>query len=88
VNGRYVVFKIRHTIQNQTLGLAHGMRTRYHLAKVLQMEVLNMVPHVRHAFKGTSPVVVCIPFVPDTEDTLGLAQDKGKLFGMRRWNRT
>lgn len=89
MNSRHVVFKIHYTIQNQVLRLTHGMRTRYHLAKVLQMKVLNMVPHVRHAFKGTSPVVVCIPFVPDTEDTLGLAHDKGKLFfGLRRGSGT
>jgi CRISPR/Cas system endoribonuclease Cas6 (RAMP superfamily) len=73
VNSRHVVFKIHYTIQNQILRLAHGIRTRYYLAKVLQIKVLNIVPHVRNAFKGTSPVVVYILFVPDTEDTLGLA---------------
>jgi hypothetical protein len=42
VNGHHVVFKIHHTIQNQTLGLAHGMSTKYHLAKVLQMNLSSL----------------------------------------------
>jgi hypothetical protein len=88
VNGHHVVFKIHYPIQNQTLSLAHGMRARYHMAKVLQMKILNMVLHVRNAFEGTSPLFVCIPIVPDTEDALSLAQDKGKLFGLRRGTRT
>jgi hypothetical protein len=50
------------------------MVTRDLLVQVLQMNIINMVPHVRNAFKGTSPLVVRIRLVPDAEDALGLAQ--------------
>jgi hypothetical protein len=43
------------------------------------MNILNMIPHVRNTFEGTSPSVVCIPLVPDAEDALGLAQNEGNL---------
>ena len=59
------------------------MVTGYLLVQVLQMQILNMVPHVRNAFERTSPFVVCIPLVPDAEDALGLAQNKGKLIELR-----
>lgn len=58
VNRRYVIFEMHHTIENQSLSLAHGMVTSYQLAKVLQMNILDMVPHVRNVFKGAAPLVI------------------------------
>ena len=40
------------------------------------MNILKMIPHVRNAFEGTSPSVVCVPLVPEAEDALGLAQNE------------
>jgi hypothetical protein len=47
------------------------------------MNIINMVPHVRNAFKGTSPLVVRIRLVPDAEDALGLAQGEQKPIQLR-----
>jgi hypothetical protein len=46
VNSHHVVFESHHAIQNQILGLRHKMTARhpYHVAKVLQMKILNMAP--------------------------------------------
>jgi hypothetical protein len=74
VNCHDVIFEIHHVVENQPLSLAYRMVTSYQLAQGLQMNILNMIPHVRNAFEGTSPSVVCIPLVPDAQDALGLAQ--------------
>jgi hypothetical protein len=79
VNCHDVIFEMHHVVENQPLSLAYRIVTSYQLAQVLQMNILNMIPHVRNAFEGTSPSVVCIPLVPDAEDALGLAQNEGKL---------
>jgi hypothetical protein len=54
------------------------------------MKILNMIPHVGNAFEGASPFVVCIPLVPNAEDTLGLAQNERKLVELREgvWSRS
>jgi hypothetical protein len=83
VDGCYEIFEKHHGVKNHTLSLAHRMVTRYQLVQAFQMNILNMVPHVRIAFEGTSPFVVCIPLVPDAEDALGLAQNEGKLVELR-----
>jgi hypothetical protein len=67
-----MIFESHHAIQNQILGLAHGMRARYRLAKVLQIKALNMIPHIRNALKGMSLLFVRKPLVPNAEDTLSL----------------
>lgn len=59
------------------------MLTSYQLAHVLQMNILDMVPHMRNAFEGPSPLVVGIPLVPDAQDALGLTKHKGKLVELR-----
>jgi hypothetical protein len=74
-----MMFEMHYTTENQLLSLAHGMLTSHHLAEMLQMDILNMAPHMRNAFKGTSPLVVRILLVTDTGITLGLAQDQGEL---------
>jgi hypothetical protein len=79
VNCHDVIFEIYHVVENQSPSLAYRMVTSYTLAQVLQKNILNMIPHVRNAFEDTSPSVVCIPFVPDAEDALCLAQNEGKL---------
>lgn len=66
-------------VENQPQSLAHRMDTGYQLVQVPQMNIPKMILHVRNAFKGTSPLVVCIPLVPVGEYALGLAQNKGKL---------
>lgn len=72
--------------QNQILAL-HELRARYHLAEILQMKVLNMVPHVRNTFEGTSPLILRIPLVPDAGYTLFYAQHKGNSSSWARRSR-
>jgi hypothetical protein len=50
---------------------------------VLQIQILNMVLHVRNTVERTGLFVVRILLVPDIEDILGLAQNKGKLIELR-----
>ena len=50
VNCHDVIFEIHHVVENQPLSLAYRMVTSYQLAQVLQMNILNMIPHVRNAF--------------------------------------
>jgi hypothetical protein len=47
------------------------------------MNILDMVPHVRNAFKGARSLLIWNPLVFNANDTLGLLVDKGKL--TRRW---
>jgi hypothetical protein len=84
VDHRYVVLEIHRAVENNPLSLAQGMVTSYQLVQALQMNMLYMVPHVRNAFEGTSPLFVCIPLIPDTEDALSLAQDEGDLVRLGR----
>jgi hypothetical protein len=58
VNRCHVIFEIYHGAKNEPLSLAHRMITRYQLVQVLQMNTLNVVPHMRNAFGGASPLVV------------------------------
>jgi hypothetical protein len=83
VNYRNVILEEHNTVQNYALSLAHRMVTGYLLVQVIQMQILNMVPHVRNSFERTSPFVVRIPLVPDAENALGLAQNEGKLIELR-----
>jgi hypothetical protein len=73
VNSCYVILEKYNTVQNYPLSLAHRMVTGYLLVQVLQMKILNVVPHVRNVFEGASLLVVYISLVPDTEDVLGVA---------------
>jgi hypothetical protein len=66
-----------------TPSLVHRMVTGYLLVQVLQIQILNIVLHIRNAFKSTGPFVIYILLVPDTEDTLRLAQNKEKLIKLR-----
>jgi len=79
----HVIFEKHHGVESYSLGLAHRVVTGYLLVQVLEMKILNMVPHVRNAFERASPLVVCIPLVPDAEDALGLTQNEGKLIELR-----
>lgn len=83
VNSGHMVLKKHNTVQNYASSLAHRMVTGYLLVQVLQMQILNMVPHMRNTFERTSPFVVRIPLVPDAEDALGLTQNEGKLIELR-----
>ena len=83
MNYCYVILKKHNTVQNYALGLVHRMVTGYLLVQMLQMQILNMVPHVRNAVERTGPFVVRIPLVPDAEDALGLAQNERKLIKLR-----
>jgi len=50
-----VIFEIHHGVKkNEPLGLVHRMITRYQPVQMLQMNILNVVPHMRNAFEGTS----------------------------------
>jgi hypothetical protein len=43
---------MHHVEENQPFSLAYRMVTSYQLAQVLQMNILNMIPHVRNALKA------------------------------------
>lgn len=60
MNYRNVILENDNTVQNYALSLAYRMVPGYLLVRVLQMQILNMVPHVRNAFKRTSLFVVSI----------------------------
>jgi hypothetical protein len=76
VNRHHMMFEM-HQIVSRPLSLAHRMVTRFRLVKVPQMKILHMVPHIGNTRKIASPLVVQVWLVPNTEDTLGLAQDDG-----------
>ena len=83
MNYYYVILKKYDTVQNYPLSLVHRMVTGHLLVQVLQIQILNIVPHIRNTFKSTGLFVIYILLVPDTEDTLRLAQNKGKLIELR-----
>ena len=83
MNSGNVILEEHHGVEGHALSLANGVTTRDQFIQVLQMKILNMIPHVGNAFEGAGPFVVCIPLVPDAEDALGLAQNEGKLVKLR-----
>lgn len=83
MNSGHMTLKKHNTIQNNALSLIHRVVAGYLLVYVLQMQVFNMVPHVRNAFERLSLFIIRIPLIPDTEDTLGLAYNTGKLIELR-----
>ena len=56
MNYRDVILEKHNTIQNYALSLAHRMVTGYLLVQVLQMQILNMVPHVRISVEWSEDV--------------------------------
>jgi hypothetical protein len=79
----YVILEKQYSVESHSLSFAYRIVTRNQLVQVLQMNILNMVQHMRDTFKGTSLLVVCIPLVPNTEDALGLAKNERKLVELR-----
>jgi len=85
VDSRHVILEVHNVIKNQPLSLAYRVVTDdpllcWHLA---QVNILDMVPHVRNALKGARSLLIWKPLVSDANDTLGLLADDGKL--TRRW---
>jgi len=85
VDSRHVILEVHNVVENQSLSLADRVVTDdpllcWHLA---QVNILDMVPHVRRAFKGARSLLIWKPLVSDANDTLGLLADEGKL--TRRW---
>lgn len=76
----YVILEMHHIIENQTLGLVYRMVANYPLLcrYVAQMNILNIVPHVRNAVKGACPFNIWQPLVSHANDTLGLLADDRK----------
>jgi hypothetical protein len=58
VGCRNVIFEKHHGVENHSLSLAHRMAASYPLVYVLQMYILNMVPHVGNSFERTSPLII------------------------------
>jgi hypothetical protein len=54
---RYMILEMHHVIEHQPLSLAHRMVANDPLLcrYVAQMNILNMVPHVRNTVKGARP---------------------------------
>ena len=85
VDSRHVILEVHYVVENQPLSLADRVVTDerllcWHLA---QVNILDMVPHVRNTFKGARSLLIWNPLVSDANDTLGLLADEGKL--TRRW---
>jgi hypothetical protein len=58
VNSYYGMFEMHYDTENQPLSLAYQIVPSFELVQVLQMNILNMIPHMRNAFEGTSPLIV------------------------------
>ena len=85
VNCCYMILKMNHVVKNQPLSLAYRMEANDSLLwwYFAQVNILNMVPHMRNTGKGTHPLLIWKPIVSNANNTLGLLADSGKF--IRRW---
>jgi hypothetical protein len=83
MDSRHVILEVHNVVENQPLSLADRVVANdpllcWHLA---QVNMLDIVPHVRDALEGAHSLLVWQPLVSDANDTLGLLADDGKCIG-------
>ena len=80
MDSRHVILEKHNVVENQPLSLADRVVTDdllrcWHLA---QVNILDMVPHIRNAVKCARPFDVWKPLVSYANNTLGLLADDRK----------
>lgn len=75
-----MIFEVHNVVENQSLSLADRVVADdpllcWHLA---QVNILDMVPHVRNAVEGARSLLVGKPLVSDAKNTLSLLTNDGK----------
>jgi hypothetical protein len=83
VDSRHVILEVHHVIESQSLSLADRVVADDPLLcrHPAQVNILDVVPHVRNAVKGAHSLLVWEPLVSYANDTLRLLANDREFIG-------
>ena len=80
MDSRHVILEVHHVVENQSLSLADRVMADDPLLcwYLAQVNILDVVLHVRNAIKGARSLLVWETLVSNANDTLRLLVDDGE----------